>query len=154
MTDRTESLSTELGRASAEQPRSHTSTGSSDATTGELLAQLSAQSSVLVRKELALAQAELAEKAKRGGLGAGLFGGAGLVALYGVGTLLATIIIALAVVVPPWLAALIVTLVLFAVAAVATLLGKKKVSQATPLTPERTIDNLKADVATLKGDRS
>ena len=154
MTDRTDSLPSEVGRVPAEQPSSHTLSSSSEASTGELLAQLSEQSSLLVRKELALAQAELTQKAKRGGLGAGLFGGAGLVALYGVGTLLATIIIVLALVLPLWLAALIVTLVLFAVAAVAALLGKKKVAQASPLTTQQTIDNVKADVATLKGDRT
>jgi uncharacterized membrane protein YqjE len=154
MTEGTERLSPEMRRESVEQQSAtEASSGSSDASTGELLAQLSEQSSLLVRKELALAQAELQQKAKRAGLGAGLFGGAGLVALYGVGTLLATVILALALVVPPWLAALIVTAVLFAVAGVAALLGKKKVSQATPLAPEQTIDNVKADMATLKGQR-
>jgi uncharacterized membrane protein YqjE len=81
-----------------------------------------------------------------------LFGTAGVVALYGVGTLLATVILALALVVPAWLAALIVTVVLFVIAAVAALVGKNKVSEATPLAPEQTIDNVKQDVATLKGD--
>lgn len=124
-----------------------------DPSTGELLAQLSEQSSLLVRRELQLAQAEMQQKAKRVGLGAGLFGTAGLIALYGVATLLATIILALALVVSAWLAALIVTVVLFVAAAVAALIGKNKVSDGTPLAPERTIDNVKQDVATLKGDR-
>lgn len=124
-----------------------------DPSTGELLAQLSEQSSLLVRRELQLAQAEMQQKAKRVGLGAGLFGTAGLIALYGVATLLATIILALALVVSAWLAALIVTVVLFVAAAVPALIGKNKVSDGTPLAPERTIDNVKQDVATLKGDR-
>jgi uncharacterized membrane protein YqjE len=117
------------------------------------LGQLSEQSSLLIRRELQLAQIELQQKAKRAGLGAGLLGATGLVALYGFGTLLAAIILALALVLPAWAAALIVTVVLFVIAGVAALVGKKKVSQATPLAPEQTIENVKADVATLKGDR-
>jgi uncharacterized membrane protein YqjE len=152
MTERVESLPTDADREPVEQPMAaQAATHTPDPSTGELLAQLSEQSSLLVRRELALAQAELAQKAKGAGLGVGLFGGAGLIALYSVGTLLATIILALALVVPAWLAALIVTVVLASVAAVAALLGKKKVTQATPLTPEQTIQNVKADVATLKG---
>jgi uncharacterized membrane protein YqjE len=128
------------------------SASTTEPSTGELLTQLSEQSSLLVRRELQLARVEMQQKAKRVGLGAGLFGTAGVVALYGVGTLLATVILALALVVPAWLAALIVTVVLFVIAAVAALVGKNKVSEATPLAPEQTIDNVKQDVATLKGD--
>lgn len=134
------------------QPQSVTSGGSGEASTGQLLTQLTEQTSTLVRRELELAQAEMQQKAKGFGLGAGMFGGAGLVALYGLGTLIATAILALALLVPAWLAALIVTVVLFVIAAVAALLGKKKVSNAAPLTPGQTIDNVKADVATLKGN--
>jgi hypothetical protein len=126
----------------------------SQLSSGELLAQLSEQSSLLIRRELQLAQAELQQKAKRAGLGAGLFGTAGVVALYGVGTLVATLVLALALVVPAWLSSLVVTIVLFVVAGVAALLGKNKVSDATPLAPERTIESVKQDVATLKGARS
>jgi uncharacterized membrane protein YqjE len=124
-----------------------------DPTTGELVSQLSEQTSRLVRDEVALAKVELAEKAKHVGLGAGLFTGAGVVALYGVGALIATAILGLAEVLPGWLAALIVTVVLFAVAAVAALLGKRQVGAGTPVAPEQTIENVKQDLDTVKEAR-
>jgi len=123
-----------------------------DASTAELVSRLTQQSTELIRSELRLAQAEMTEKVKHAGVGAGMFGGAGVVALYGVGTLLATVILALALVVPAWLAALIVTVVLFVVAGVVATAGRKQVSQATPAAPERTIENVKQDVATVKGE--
>ena len=126
----------------------------SEPTLGALVHDMTQQMSTLVRDEIRLAQAEMAEKGKRAGIGVGLFGGAGLVALYGVGTLLATIILALALVLPAWLAALIVTVVLFAVAGVLALQGKSNVSKATPAKPEQAIEGLKEDVATVKGERS
>lgn len=128
-----------------------TPTSGTDASTGELLAQFTAQTSELVRSELRLAQVEMTDKAKHAGLGAGMFGGAGLVALYGVAALLATVILALALVVPAWLAALIVTVVLFAVAGVTALVGKKQVQQATPAAPQQAIDGVQRDVDVLKG---
>lgn len=124
-----------------------------DPTTGELVRQLSEQTARLVRDELALAKVEMTEKAKHVGLGAGLFGGAGVLALYGVGALVATVILALAEVLPAWLAALIVTVVLFAVAGVATLSGKRQVNDGTPVAPEQTIANVKQDVETVKEAR-
>jgi uncharacterized membrane protein YqjE len=130
------------------------STPTSEASTGQLVSQLTEQSVQLIRSELQLAQAEMTEKAKHAGVGAGLFGGAGLIALYGVGSLIATIILALALVMDAWLAALIVTVVLFVIAGVAALIGKKQVTQATPAAPERTIDNVKQDIETVKGGRS
>jgi len=127
-------------------------TGStSEASTSELVTRLTQQSTELIRNELRLAQVEMTEKAKHAGVGAGLFGGAGLVALYGVGALIATIILALALLMPAWLAALIVTVVLFAIAGVVALMGKKQVSQATPAAPQHTIDSVKQDVDTIKG---
>jgi uncharacterized membrane protein YqjE len=125
----------------------------SDPTLGALVHDMTQQMSTLVRDEMRLAQAEMTQKGKRAGHGLGMFGGAGLVALYGVATLLATIILALALVLPAWLAALIVTLVLFAVAGVLALQGKKNVSKATPAKPEQAIEGLKEDVATAKGER-
>lgn len=118
---------------------------------GELVTQLSEQTSKLVRSELQLAQAEMQAKAKHAGVGAGLFGGAGLVALFGVGALIATVILALALVLPAWSAALIVTVVLFVIAGVAAAVGKNHVSRATPPAPERTIGSVKRDIATVKG---
>ena len=125
-----------------------------DPTTGELVSQLSEQTTRLVRDEVALAKVELTEKAKHVGVGAGLFSGAGLVALYGVGALVATLILGLAQVVPAWLAALIVTVVLFAVAGVVALVGKKQVAAGTPAAPEQAIENVKQDIATVKGGTS
>lgn len=124
-----------------------------EASLGELVSQVSQQIPDLVRSEIRLAQAELTEKGKKAGLGAGMFGSAGLLALYGLGALFTTLILVLALFLPAWAAALIVTVLIFAAAAVAALLGKKKVQQATPPKPERAVDGVKQDVATVKGER-
>ena len=108
-------------------PHSPTTRASAqDPTLGALVHDMTQQMSTLVRDEMRLAQAEMTQKGKKAGLGIGLFGGAGLVALYGVATLLATVILALALVIPAWLAALIVTVVLFAVAGVLALHGQEE----------------------------
>lgn len=114
--------------------------------TGELVKDLSAQVSTLVRQELELAKVELTEKGKQAGIGAGMFGGAGLFALYGVGALVTCAIIALATAVTAWLAALIVAVVLFAVAGVLALLGKARAKRAVPPMPEQTVETVKEDV--------
>ncbi len=119
----------------------------------QLISEMTGQVSTLVRDEMALAKAEIQQTVKDGALGAGLFGGAGVLALYGVAALIATAILGLATVLPAWLSALIVTLVLFAVAAVAALLGRRKVDAAAPVV-ERTPANVRADVETVKGNRS
>lgn len=124
-----------------------------EASLGQLVSSVSQQIPDLIRSEIRLAQAEMAEKGRRAGIGVGMFGAAGLLGLYGLGALLATIVIALDLVLPLWAAAVIVTAVLFAAAGVAGLLGRKKVSEATPPKPERALDGLKADVATVKGER-
>jgi len=116
-----------------------------DPSVGQLMTQLAEQTSRLVRDELQLAQTELKNTAKHAGVGAGLLSGAGALALFGVGTLITTAIAALDLVLPLWLAALIVTGVLFLAAGVAALLGKKQLQQASP-TPERTVANVKRDV--------
>lgn len=103
-----------------------------DATTGALVGALGEQLSDLVRSEMELGRLELKETVKRAGTGAGLFGGAGVVALYGGGALVAAVVLALALLLPAWLAALLVGLVLLAVAGVMGLLGKKQVDQAAP----------------------
>jgi uncharacterized membrane protein YqjE len=120
---------------------------------GAVVHRLSEQIPELVRSEIRLAQAELAEKGKHAGLGIGLFSGAGLLALYGLAGLLTTAVIALDLAMPLWLAALIVTVVLFAAAGVAALVGKKQVSQATPAAPEKAIAGVKQDVEAVKGNR-
>ncbi|QSR30549.1 hypothetical protein CFI00_08530 [Nocardioides sp. S5] len=121
-------------------------------TLGALVHQLSQQIPDLVRSEIRLAQAEVAQKGKRAGVGIGMFSVAGLLAFLGLGTLVATAVLGLANVVDAWLAALIVALVLLAGAAVAGLAGKNKVSEATPAAPEKAIRGIKDDIATVKGD--
>ncbi len=118
---------------------------------GDLVKQLSEQTSTLVRKELQLAQIELKEKGKRAGIGAGLFGGAGVVMLYGVGALVAAVILLLATALAAWLSALIVAVVLLAGGGVAALMGKKQVEQAVPPQPEQAIQSTKRDVDHVKG---
>jgi uncharacterized membrane protein YqjE len=122
----------------------------SSASVGELVRQLSEQTSTLIRQELQLATAELQEKGKHAGLGAGMFGGAGLVALYGAGALVAAAVIGLGTLIEPWLAALIVGVVLLAVAGVVALLGKKQVEKATPPTPEQAVESVQQDIHTVK----
>jgi len=114
--------------------------------TGELVKDLSTQVSTLVRQELELAKVELTAKGRQAGIGAGMFGGAGVFALYGVGALVATAILALATAVDGWLAALIVAVVLFAVAGVLALLGKARAKRAVPPVPEQTVETVKEDV--------
>jgi hypothetical protein len=120
------------------------------ASTGELVGQLSEQLTRLVRDEVRLAQAEVTQKAKRLGIGAGLFGGAGVVALLGLGALVTAAILGLAHVLPGWLAAVLVAIVLFAVAGLLALLGKKDVQRATPPLPTETIASVQTDIDTLK----
>lgn len=119
---------------------------SSDATTGQLVSQLSTEVKQLVRDELRLAQLEVSGKAKKAGVGVGMFGAAGLIALYGLAALLATVVLALALVVDAWLAALIVTVALFIVAGVAALVGKQRVAEATPPLPTEAMAGVKEDV--------
>ena len=118
---------------------------------GDLVRQLSEQTSLLVRKELQLAQLEMTEKGKRAAIGAGLFGGAGVVALYGIGAVIAAVILLLATAVAAWLSALIVAVVLLAAGGIAALIGKKQVQQAVPPQPEQAIQSTKRDVDYVKG---
>jgi phage-related minor tail protein len=120
------------------------------ASTGELIGQLSEQLTKLVRDEVRLAQAEVTQKAKKLGVGIGLFGGAGVVALLGVGALVTAAILALTLVLPGWAGGLIVAAVLFLVACVLALLGKKDVQQAAPPLPTDTLASVQADIDTVK----
>ena len=124
--------------------------GERDASTGQLVKQLTEEISQLVRDEVRLATLEMAGKAKTAARGAGLFGGSGVMALYGTGCLLAAAIIALAGVLRPWLAALIVGVALFAVAGIAALAGKGQIKKATPPVPRRAAESVKADVEQIK----
>jgi uncharacterized membrane protein YqjE len=122
-----------------------------DPTLGGIVHDLTTQIPELIRSEIRLAQAEMAEKGKSAGIGIGLFSGAGLLAFFGLATLITTAILALSLVVAPWLAALIVAVVLFIGAAVLGLGGKSKVQQATPAAPARAVEGVKEDIATVKG---
>jgi hypothetical protein len=121
-------------RATADQP------------VGDLVKQLSEQTSALARKEVELAKAELTEKGRAAGIGAGMFGGAGLFGLFAFAALTAALILALAIVLDAWLAALIVAAAYGAVAGVLALVGKQRVEEATPPAPEQAIDSVKEDV--------
>ncbi|GIH46838.1 Putative Holin-X, holin superfamily III [Microbispora rosea] len=118
--------------------------------TGELVRRLSEDVSRLIRDELRLARLEMTRKGKRAGMGAGLLGAAGLVAFYGGGALVATAILALALVLPAWASALIIGAALLALAGLLALVGKEQVSRATPPTPDEAMRSLKADIDVMK----
>jgi hypothetical protein len=124
--------------------------GLRDQSLGELFGKLSTELSTLIRQELELAKAELTQKGKEAGKGAGFLGGAGVVGLLAAGALTAAIIAALDLAMATWLAALIVAIVYGAVAAVLALRGKERVQHATPPVPEQTVDTVKEDVAWAK----
>lgn len=114
--------------------------------TGELVKDLSTQVSTLVRQELELAKVELTAKGKEAGIGAGLMGAGGVVALFGVGALTAAAILALDLVVAAWLAAVIVGVIWLAVAGILALVGRKHARKAGPPVPEQTVETVKEDV--------
>jgi hypothetical protein len=113
---------------------------------GELLKQLSDETSRLVRQEIELAKAEVTQKGRQAGVGAGLFGAAGVLGFLALAALTTCFILALDAVMPAWLAALLVALVYGAVAAVLAMRGRAKVKQAVPPVPEQTIETVKEDV--------
>jgi membrane protein len=121
-----------------------------DQPVGELVQQLSQQTAALVRQEMRLATVELQQKGKKAGIGAGMFGGAGVVALYGVGALIAAAILGIATFLEPWIAAVIVGVALLAVAGILALTGKKQVQQAGPPVPEEALESAKRDVDEVK----
>ncbi|HET9518415.1 MAG TPA: phage holin family protein [Actinoplanes sp.] len=114
--------------------------------TSELVQRASEQITRLVKDELALAKAELTEKGKHAGIGVGLFGGGGVLALYGVGVLLVAFVLLLDLVLPAWAAALIVAATLFAVAGLLAVLGSRQVKQAAPPLPTEAAESVQADV--------
>jgi uncharacterized membrane protein YqjE len=121
-----------------------------DASVGELAARLSEQVSRLVRDEVALAQAEMTQKAKRLGIGAGMFGVSGVLALFGLGAGVAAAILALALVVPGWLAAVLVAAALFVTAGIVALLGRRGVQRGAPPVPTEAVRSTKEDVAAVR----
>jgi MFS family permease len=127
-----------------------TPAGTEEPTLGALVHQLSEEIPHRVRSEIRLAQAEVAEKGRRVGVGLGMFSGAGLLAFFGLATLVATAVIALAEALPGWAAALIVAAILLLSAGVLALIGKRRVSSGQPLKPERAVAGVREDVAILK----
>ena len=121
-----------------------------DRPAGDLVRQLTEQVSRLIRDELHLAQVEMASKGKRAGVGTGMLGGGGVLAVYGAGCLLAAAIVALAAVVPAWLAAVIVGAALLVASAVAALAGRRQLKRATAPVPEQAVGSVKADVEEVK----
>ena len=123
---------------------------SQEHSTGELVKMMTEQVSVLIRDELKLAQLEMASKGKQAALGAGMFGVSGVVAVYGLGCLLACAIIAVSGVVAAWLAALIVGAALLAASGCAALLGRRRMRKAAPPVPEQAVADIKADIGEIK----
>ncbi|NJP49439.1 phage holin family protein [Streptomyces sp. SBST2-5] len=118
---------------------------------GELVTQATEQLSKLVRQEVALAKAELADKGRRAGMGGGMLGAAGAFAYAGLLAAAGTGAAALSLVVPVWAAALIVTVLLFVIAGVLAMAGRGQLRRATPPKPQRAVDSMKADVEEIKG---
>jgi len=117
---------------------------------GELVGTLSEKLSQLIRDEIRLAKAEMADKAKHAAAGIGLFVGAGLLAFFALATLIATVVLALDLVLPAWAAALIVGVALLAVAAGLAYLGKTILERGGPPVPARVQESIKADVEAVK----
>ncbi len=127
-----------------------TDPSSAEKSVPELVKQIATQSAALARKELELAEAEMMTKGKRAGLGAGMFGGAGLLGLFGLGSLTVAAILALALVLPGWAAALIVAGVYLVGAGIAALLGGFEFRRATPLAPAQAAASVRDDVEWIK----
>jgi hypothetical protein len=121
-----------------------------DRSAADLIKQVSEQTSKLVRQEIALARLEIREKIKHFGIGAGLFGAAALVGLFGAGTLVAALVLVLATAMDAWLAALVVAAVLLGGAGITALTGKRQIAQATPPAPEQAVENVQADIEEVK----
>ena len=108
----------------------------------QVLQKVTVESKSLISEEMQLARTELTSKAKTAGKGAGLLGAAGVLAIFGVLAFTAAIILALAIVIPPWAAAMLVALVYLAIAGILALTGRNQVKAATPFVPEQTVRTL------------
>ena len=120
--------------------------GRRDEPLGEVARDLTRDLSLLVRQEVQLAKAEMAEKGRIAAPGVGMIGGATITALLAGGALTAAAILALAIFLPEWLAALVVGAVLAVVAYVLVKQGKERVAEAGAPIPEQTIETVKEDV--------
>lgn len=116
----------------------------------ELVKQLSEQSSALARKEIELAKLEVTEKAKRSGIGAGMFGGAGMLGVFAFGALTACLILALNLALSGWAAALIVAGAYAMIAGGLAMTGRANVQKGTPPTPQQAVESTKEDVTWVK----
>ena len=130
--------------------RASTRSDPADASIRELVRQMSEDSSRLIRSEIRLAQTEMSAKAKNVGVGIGGFSAAGLLAFFGIGVLLAAAVLGLATQLPAWLSAVIIGVVLLVIAGIIALVAKRKVAEATPPMPERTVETVKQDVQEIK----
>ncbi len=117
-----------------------------NASTAELIKELSREVSQLVREEIALAKAEMTQKGKHAGIGAGMLSGAAVLGLAAVGGSMAFLMLVLDSWMPGWLATLIVTIVYAAAAGILALRGKERIRHATPPAPTQTIESVKEDV--------
>ena len=106
----------------------------------------------LVRDEIKLAQIDLTRKGKQAGMGAGMLSGGGLIALYGIGCLIAAAIIAIAGAIAAWLSALIVGAALLAVAGIAAMAGRARLRKASPPVPEQAMASVQADIREIKDE--
>jgi uncharacterized membrane protein YqjE len=118
-----------------------------------LFRQLPTQISRLIRDEVRAAQVELVTKLKGAGVGAGLLAGGAVIALYALGVLIISAILGLATVLAPWLSALIIGVVLLLVAGLLALLGRNKLKTAVPPLPTESIESVKEDIRTFKGEK-
>jgi VIT1/CCC1 family predicted Fe2+/Mn2+ transporter len=121
---------------------------------GEVAKELTSDLSLLMRQEIQLAKAEMAQKGRTAAPGLGMFGGAGIVALCAAGALTAFVVLVFSLFLPEWAAALIVGAVLAAVAYVLVRQGKERVSDAGKPVPEQTIETVKEDVEWAKNRAS
>ncbi len=118
--------------------------------TSDLVSRLSTQLTTLIRDELALARTELETKAKRAGTAGGMFGAAGMLALYGVGLLLALGVVLLDLVWPLWLAVLVVLAVVLAAAGILALVARARLRSAMPLAPTEAVARIRGDLDLVK----
>jgi uncharacterized membrane protein YqjE len=125
--------------------------GGAERTLGEIVRGLTEDISVLVRSEIAMAKLELKQAVGKLSGGLAMFGVALFCALFGLAFLLVTGILALALIMPAWLAALLVAVMLFVAAGVLAVLGKKKFSSLN-FVPSETISQVRQDIDTIKAD--
>ncbi|EEP70453.1 hypothetical protein MCAG_00780 [Micromonospora sp. ATCC 39149] len=137
-----------------ERPGGNPGAASADTPVAELVQRATEQITRLVRDELTMARTEMTTKGKRAGVGAGLLGGGAVLGLLAGGTAAATIVLALAAIMPDAVAALIVTVILAIAAAITAQRGKKQVSKAMPVTPTTTRDSVRADTEAIRGAAS